>query len=41
MAITPSQNSEYDLLMKEEMLANKNRPLSNVEVVRQVKEILQ
>lgn len=40
MAITPSPNSEYDLIMKEEMMANKNRPLSNVEVVKQIKAIL-
>jgi hypothetical protein len=40
MAITPSPNSKYDLTMKDEMMANTNRPLSNVEIVKQIKAIL-
>ncbi|MCX6824382.1 MAG: radical SAM protein [candidate division SR1 bacterium] len=40
MAISPSANSEYDNIMKDELMAGTNRPLSNVEVVKQIKEIL-
>lgn len=41
MCINSSPNSEYDKTMKEETLANTNRPLTNVEVVKQIKKILE
>ena len=40
MAIMPSPWSEYDNTMKEEMMNNTNRPMTNVEVVKQIKTIL-
>lgn len=41
MTISPSTNSEYDQIMKEEMMSGTNRPLNNVEVVKQIKAILE
>jgi hypothetical protein len=41
MAINSSPNSEYDKIMKDEMMAGTNSPLTNVEVVKQIKAILE